>query len=254
MNRLIEKVPIRRLSTSSVLCRGVQVIKKRDKIPKPRKKFVTHGQIIQDLPEFRDRVSLIGHHPRPGRMKIFTMEKLNERLNRTDRLAREWEEFLEHEYKDRDPYNYPLYGVEKTTQMLRDEGYEEPNLLAYPSLLIQMSSFCFTTLHEFRRILLRQFGKMDFDIEDIYASHPDEFHITYNDEDPVKMQKYKRNIVVINVNAFEMSALMRQIAEFTPESVTVTVVMAGNYGETKYNENEESRKLSRLIQELKKTK
>ena len=53
--------------------------------------------------------------------------------------------------------------------MLRDEGYEEPNLLAYPSLLIQMSSFCFTTLHEFRRILLRQFGKMDFDIEDMYV-------------------------------------------------------------------------------------
>ena len=52
--------------------------------------------------------------------------------------------------------------------MLRDEGYEKPDLLAYPQILIQMSSFCFTTLHAFRRILLRQFGKMDYDVEDRY--------------------------------------------------------------------------------------
>ena len=50
--------------------------------------------------------------------------------------------------------------------MLREEGYKAPDLVAYPCILIQMSSVCFTTLHEFRRILLRQLGKMDYDIED----------------------------------------------------------------------------------------
>ena len=58
-----------------------------------------------------------------------------------------------------------------------------------------------------------------------YASDPDTYHIKYKDEDDVKFERFKRNIVVLNVNSFEISALVRQIAEFTPESVTVNVQM-----------------------------
>lgn len=39
------------------------------------------------------------------------------------------------------------------------------------------------------------------------------------------MQKYKRNIIILNVNAHEMSALTRQIVDFTPESVTISITM-----------------------------
>ena len=55
----------------------------------------------------------------------------------------------------------------RSTAMLREENYQEPDLIIYGQILIQMTGVCFTTLHNFRRILLRQFGKMDFDIEDM---------------------------------------------------------------------------------------
>lgn len=175
-----------------------------------------------------------------------------------DKFGVEWREFLDHEEKDRHPYNYPLFGAEKSTKMLRDEGYEKPDLLAYPQILIQMSSFCFTTLHAFRRILLRQFGKMDYDVEDSYASHPDDYNITYKDSDPVKMQKYKRNIIILNVNAHEMSALTRQIVDFTPESVTISITMIGDYKDftetTQYAQNDEVARLTRLVKEMEKQK
>ena len=72
-----------------------------------------NAMLYQDLPEFRDRVSFIGHHNRPGVMKDFSIQKMNERLARTDKQGQEWRELLEHEYKDRNIYNYPLFGVEK---------------------------------------------------------------------------------------------------------------------------------------------
>ena len=53
--------------------------------------------------------------------------------------------------------------------MLREENFEEPDVQIYGQILIQMSGICFTTLHNFRRILLRQLGKMDYDIDDVYV-------------------------------------------------------------------------------------
>ena len=64
---------------------------------------------------------------------------------------------------------------------------------------------------------------MDYDVLDIYPSPPDEYVINYKDDDPVKMEKYKRNIVVGNVNAQEIGPLTRQMADFTPEGVTLTI-------------------------------
>ena len=87
--------------------------KEPKKIPKPRVKGPSNARMYQDLPEFADRISIVGHHNRTGRMKNFTHEKLKQRLARTDVLQKEWQEALEHEYKDRSPYNYPLFGVEK---------------------------------------------------------------------------------------------------------------------------------------------
>jgi hypothetical protein len=86
-----------------------------------------------------------------------------------------------------------------------------------------MNSFCFTTLHKFREIIISQLEKMDYDVLDIYPSPPDEYVINYKDDDPVKMEKYKRNIVVGNVNAQEIGPLTRQMADFTPEGVTLTI-------------------------------
>jgi len=86
-----------------------------------------------------------------------------------------------------------------------------------------MNSFCFTTLHKFREIIIAQLEKMDYDVLDIYPSPPDEYVINYKDDDPVKMEKYKRNIVVGNVNAQEIGPLTRQMADFTPEGVSLTI-------------------------------
>ena len=56
-----------------------------------------------------------------------------------------------------------------------------------------------------------------------YATPPDKFRIEYRDERTVEFEKYKRNIVLLHINSYELSALVRQIAEFCPEGVTVTM-------------------------------
>jgi len=48
-----------------------------------------------------------------GVMKTFTFNKMKKIYNQEDAIGREWREFMQHEHKDRHPYNYPLWGVEK---------------------------------------------------------------------------------------------------------------------------------------------
>ncbi|CAG5105066.1 Oidioi.mRNA.OKI2018_I69.chr1.g1803.t1.cds [Oikopleura dioica] len=72
---------------------------------------------------------------------------------------------------------------------------------------------------------------MDYDVLDVYPSPPDEYVINYKDDDPVKMEKYKRNLVVGNVNAQEIGPLTRQLADFTPEGVTLTIAAKTGAGQ-----------------------
>lgn len=68
---------------------------------------------MHDLPEFADRVSLHGQHQRLGRFRTFTQKKMLDTIASPDKFGVEWREFLDHEEKDRHPYNYPLFGAEK---------------------------------------------------------------------------------------------------------------------------------------------
>ena len=57
---------------------------------------------------------------------------------------------------------FPFWNVEKNITM---EGYEDvPDVIIYKYTLIETSSFCFHTLHNFNKFIVKQLIKNDFDI------------------------------------------------------------------------------------------
>jgi hypothetical protein len=69
--------------------------------------------LIQELPEYNDRVSIVGHNRRSGRPKFYSPAKIEKLMENDDLRTREIETLFENEWRDKDPYNYPLFDVRK---------------------------------------------------------------------------------------------------------------------------------------------
>ncbi|CBY41220.1 unnamed protein product [Oikopleura dioica] len=103
--------------------REVQLLRKREKIFQKPPKGPVNNRLIQELPEYNDRVSIVGHNRRAGRPKFYTPAKIEKLTENDDLRTREIETLFENEWRDKDPYNYPLFDVRKTPKMLREENY-----------------------------------------------------------------------------------------------------------------------------------
>ena len=110
------------------------------------------------------------------------------------------------------------------------EGFDSvPDVQYYTYTLVETSSFCFHTLHNFNLWIVKQLKKGDFDVLERFPSPPIEYNFEYseltNESAKLKVEKIRRNIVFAHMNAEESSALFRKFIEFCPENTSIKFSM-----------------------------